>query len=84
MGPHHPKVLSGLFAWQGDARFTLSAYFTSEAAARRGDSLPEFTSFFDDINAAIHDPTYIDLCEPWLSSPRRPAAPTARSAPPSA
>lgn len=84
MGPHRPEVLGGLFAWHGDARFTLSAYFTSEAAARRGESLHEFASFFDDINAVMHDLTYIDLCDPWLSSPRTPAAPTVRSGPPSA
>ncbi len=84
MGPYRPEVLGGLFAWHGDARFTLSAYFTSEAAARSGENLHEFTSFYDDINAVMQDVTYIDLRDPWLSSPRAPASPTARSGSPSA
>lgn len=69
MGPHRPEVLGGLFAWHDNGGFTLSAYFSSEDAARRGENLQEFTSFFDDINAVMHDLTYIDLHEPWLSTP---------------
>ena len=84
MGPHRPEVLGGLVAWHGAARFTLSAYFTSEAAARRGENLHEFTSFYDEINAVMQDLTYIDVRDPWLSSPRAPASPTARSGSPSA
>jgi hypothetical protein len=69
MGPHRPEVLGGLIAWHSASRFTLSAYFTSEEAARRGEKRHEFKSFFDDINAVVKDLTYIDLRHPWLSSP---------------
>jgi hypothetical protein len=81
MGPHRPEVLGGLFAWHGDARSTLSAYFTSVAAARSGEKLHEFTAFFDDISAVVHELTYYDVRDPWLSSPRSPAVCTAGSSP---
>lgn len=68
MGPLRPEVIGGLFAWHGDGGFTLSAYFTSEADARDGEHLAEFKSFYDDINAVMHDLTYIDLHDPWLSA----------------
>lgn len=68
MGPYRPEVLGGLFAWHGHGRFTLSAYFSSEDAARAGENLQEFRSFFDDIDAVMHDLTYVDLHRPWLSS----------------
>jgi hypothetical protein len=69
MGPHRPEVLGGMFAWHDNGGFTLSAYFSSEDAARRGENLHEFKSFFDDIDDVMHDLTYIDLHEPWLSTP---------------
>ena len=68
MGPFRPEVLGGLFAWHGDNRFTLSAYFTSEHEARSGENLHEFASFFADIDAVMQDLTYVDLREPWLST----------------
>lgn len=71
MGPFRPEVIGGLFAWHGDVRFTLSAYFTSELEARSGENLHQFESFFDDINAVMQDVTYIDLRDPWLSTARQ-------------
>lgn len=68
MGPYRPEVLGDMFAWHDNGRFTLSAYFSSEDDARRGENLHEFESFFDDINTVMHDVTYIDLHHPWLSS----------------
>jgi hypothetical protein len=68
MGPFRPEVLGGLFAWHGDAGFTLSAYFTSEREARSGENLHEFASFFDDIDAVMQDLTYVDLRDPWLTT----------------
>jgi hypothetical protein len=71
MGPLRPEVIGGLLAWHSDdGCFTLSAYFTSEAETRSGENLEEFESFFDDIHAVMQDVTYIDLRDPWLSSPR--------------
>jgi hypothetical protein len=67
MGPVRPEVLGGLFAWHGDNGFTVSAYFTSEAAARGGESLDEFKPFFDDMNAVMQDMIYLDLRDPWFS-----------------
>ncbi len=69
MGPHRPEVLGGLFAWHGAGDFTLSAYFTSESAARNGERLDEFKPFFADIDAVMQDVAYFDLRRPWLSSP---------------
>lgn len=69
MGPHRPEVLGGMFAWHGDAGFTLSAYFTSEEAARGGEQLEEFAPFFADIDAVMGEVTYLDLSDPWLASP---------------
>ena len=68
MGPYRPEVIGGLFVWHGNGHFTLSAYFTSEHAARDGEKLNEFKSFYDDISAVMQDLTYIDLRDPWLSS----------------
>ncbi|MEX2293039.1 MAG: hypothetical protein WD691_04565 [Acidimicrobiales bacterium] len=68
MGPHRPEVLGGLFAWHPNGGFTLSAYFSSLEAAREGEQLDEFKSFFDDINAVMQDLIYVDLVDPWLSS----------------
>lgn len=68
--PYRPEVIGGLFAWHpgGDGGFTLSAYFTSEADARRGENIDEFRTFYDDIAAVMQDLTYIDLRHPWLST----------------
>ncbi len=71
MGPSRPEVIGGLFAWHGDGGFTLSAYFTTEQAARSGENLDEFRSFFEDIDAVMQDLTYIDLSDPWLTSSTR-------------
>ncbi len=68
MGSLRPEVLGGLCAWHGDGGFTLSAYFTSEEAARRGENLEEFAPFFAEIGALTQDLTYVDLRDPWLSS----------------
>lgn len=70
MGRFRPEVIGGLFAWHSDGGFTLSAYFTSESEARDGENFHEFESFLDDINAVMHDLTYIDLRDPWLSTGR--------------
>ena len=61
-------MIGGLFVWHGNGRFTLSAYFTSEDAARNGENLDQFKSFYDDITAVMQDLSYIDLRDPWLSS----------------
>jgi hypothetical protein len=66
MGPLRPEVLGGVFAWDDYGGFTLSAYFTSEAAARTGESLAAFASFFEDIDAVMQDVTYLDLHQPWF------------------
>lgn len=67
MGPFRPEVLGGMFAWHDGNRFTLSAYFTSEDAARGGENLDQFRSFFDDISAVMQNLTYFDLHHPWLA-----------------
>jgi hypothetical protein len=66
MGPYRPEVLGGAFAWHGNGAYTLSAFFNSEEAARRGEQLYEFASFFEDISDVMGDVTYYDLRDPWL------------------
>lgn len=83
MGPFRPEVLGGEFAWHGSTGFTLSAGFTSEDAARRGERLDEFRSFFADIDAVMDDVSYFDLRDPWLSTGSAPEAESPQASMPS-
>ena len=67
-----PDVIGGLIAWHGDGRFTQVVYFTSEAEARQAESAEasaEPTPEQQEMMSVFSDLTYIDLKEPWLSSP---------------
>lgn len=70
MGPVRPEVIGGVLAWHDDSDrgFTISAYFTCEDDARRGENLEEFKTFFAACSTVMHDLNYIDLRHPWLSS----------------
>lgn len=64
---NRPELIGGLIVWQ-DNEFTQVVYFTSEDEARTGEmqdpppELQEWTAFVDDLK-------FIDLHQPWLSSP---------------
>lgn len=69
-----PDVLGGVTALHGDGGYTSAMYFVSEAAAREGEQkqAPAEMKAMMDEEMAIHDgdPTFIDLPDPWLHSPR--------------
>jgi hypothetical protein len=57
----------------GDGAFTLTAYFTSEEAARAGERAeppPEAAELLREEMQLMEGVTYVDLREPWLYSPR--------------
>lgn len=70
-----PDVIGGFVAWHlRDGRFTNAMYFTSEAEARAKEretsNAPEFEQYMDEYQAISDgDPEYLDITEPWYSSP---------------
>lgn len=61
-----PDVIGDVRVWYGDSDFTMAVYFTSEAAAREGESKQssaesEWSTLFEDLR-------YFDLRHPWLHS----------------
>jgi hypothetical protein len=73
-GNFRPEVIGGITAVHPDGHgFTSAVYFTSEAEARVGEK-QEVPAELQDVMArdqALYEGemTYIDLHEPWLSSP---------------
>lgn len=67
-------LIGGVYALHDDDDgLTQVAYFTSEAAARQGESQPmseESQAAMEEFMAAVSDTTYFDLSDPWLASPR--------------
>lgn len=71
---YRPDVLGGVVALHGDGGYTTAIYFTSEADARSGEAQeppPELEALMQE-ERALHEGevTFLDLREPWLSSPR--------------
>jgi hypothetical protein len=69
-----PDVIGGLFLVPDDDRRAFEiVYFTTEDEARRGEAAmqtePADDPIWSPIVAALGPPTYIDLREPWLTSP---------------
>jgi hypothetical protein len=67
-----PDLIGGLNAEHGDGRFTSVNYFTSEKEARKGESRempPDIQASFDELGQITKDIRFIDLKDPWLSSP---------------
>lgn len=65
-----PDILGGTLAIDEDGTFTETVAFTSEAAARRGETeqMPaEYASAWEDAASDVH---FYDLHEPWFSSAR--------------
>ncbi|MFA9444662.1 hypothetical protein [Egicoccus sp. AB-alg6-2] len=64
-----PDVIGGLVGLAPDGTYTTVVYFTSEAAAREGET-DEGDEFSEQMNA-LHDqpPRFLDLPDPWMWSP---------------
>lgn len=66
-----PDLLGGVIAWPGDGTFVQSAFFTSEAEARKGEQAqpsPEDAAAFERFGGAMQMERFIDLRDPWLRS----------------
>jgi hypothetical protein len=61
-----PDLIGGLRTWFDDGTFVDVAYFTSEEAARQGESSEEFQGPSDDYNALFEEMTFIDLRDPMF------------------
>jgi hypothetical protein len=70
-----PDVIGGIVAWHPqNGRFTNAIYFTSEAEARENEQKSASSPEFQDVMAKMQalsdgEPKYLDLVEPWFSSP---------------
>ncbi len=68
-----PDFIGGVVGFdQQDDTLTESVYFTSEAAARRGERLPlppDAAALWHEWQAILPDARYFDLAEPWLFTP---------------
>ena len=64
-----PDVIGGTRAWTGPGTCVEAIYFTSEAAAREGESKempPEFAERAAEFEAMMKNTEFIDLRQPWL------------------
>jgi hypothetical protein len=69
-----PDMIGGLVAWHpgGTGWFTTVNYFTSESEARKGESreMPsEMKAMWDEWMSLMQDVEYLDLHDPWMSTP---------------
>ena len=73
LGPKmRPDIIGGYTCWKDDGSFTSINYFTSEAEARKGESqeIPsEYQESFKEWMTLYSDMRYLDLKDPWLTSP---------------
>jgi len=68
---YRPDIMGWVFAWHPDDRFTEIVYFTSEAAAREGETKepPEDRKhLLEEWRAAVGELTFFDLRQPYLDS----------------
>ena len=67
-----PDLIGGFTCWQDDGTFTAVNYFSSEEEARKAekqDPPAEFQDALQEWQSLYEDMSYIDLKEPWYSSP---------------
>jgi hypothetical protein len=67
-----PDYLGGYTAIRDDGEFVSVNYFTSEQDARKGEAQeypPEVQALFDEMFADSEGLRFIDLSDPWFSSP---------------
>jgi hypothetical protein len=60
-----PDLLGGLTIWDGDT-FVQTAYFTSEADARKGEKNMEGDAAIGEWQALVAEMAFVDLKDPWL------------------
>lgn len=69
-----PEVIGSLGVAHADNTWTMAMYFTSEEAAREGERKeppPELKAQMDEMNTlSAGVPTFFDLKDPWLDSPK--------------
>ena len=66
-----PDLIGGIRVWTAPDAFIEANYFTSENAARDGESTPpppELVAGFDDFTEMMKDAEYFDFTEPLLNS----------------
>ena len=73
-GKFRPDVLGSVGAGHDGGAYTAVLYFTSEAEAREGERKempPEVQAQMAEMGKLeIGEPTFLDITEPWLYSPR--------------
>ncbi len=71
---HRPDILGSITVQHDGDAWTMALYFTSEEEARAGEAKeppPEMEAMMKEMEAlSIGEPSYLDLKDPWLSSPR--------------
>lgn len=69
-----PDVIGSVAVGHEGGAYTMSMYFTSEAAAREGERKempPELAAQMEEMNKlSIGEPEFFDLKRPWIHSPR--------------
>ncbi len=69
-----PDILGSVSVEHDGGAWTMGIFFTSEEAARRGESQeppPEVKAQMEELNSLmIGEPTFYDLKDPWLFTPR--------------
>lgn len=69
---HRPDLIGSIRALYGEAEFTEVAYFTSEAAAREGESKPmpaDAEASFKEWQSIVQVERWLDLTDPRFMSP---------------
>jgi hypothetical protein len=64
-----PEIIGGNIALQPDGAYVQVIYFTSEAEARKGESVPPPPEVAELMSAEMQDASFIDLHQPMMMSP---------------
>jgi hypothetical protein len=64
-----PEIIGGSIAMQPDGGYVQVIYFTSEAEARKGESVPPPPEIAELMAAEMQDASFIDLHQPVMMSP---------------
>lgn len=69
-----PDVIGSLTVEHEGGRYTMALYFSSEEAAREGETKevpPELKAQMDEMDAlSVGEPDFFNLVDPWLASPK--------------
>lgn len=69
MQERRPDVIGGFVAWGPNDGFSQFVYFTSEEEARKGEQAGAEDESGPDWSDMVSDVKFLDLKDPWLSSP---------------